>query len=164
MNVGARQRSRRTDYESFVTVTTRAYMRIRFLMTLQSTAASKPLSAAAWSGFGMLAGSLERVLIDLADVLAAWRQVRAVAPEAVAVRADGLVSALAGLLHDPDPGVLRPLRQRAAETRREKAEQLYQFALRAFTLAATAHAAPRRQDRRTAETKLHQLPPASNPR
>jgi hypothetical protein len=158
MNVGARRRSRRSDYGALIAVTTRAYLRIRFLMTLQSAAVSKPFSAAAWSGSGVLAASLERVLVDLSDVIAAWRQVRAVAPVEVAERADDVVSALAELMLDPDPGLFKPLRQRAAKARRETAEERYQLTLRAFTLADTADAAPRRRDRRSAEAELRELP------
>jgi hypothetical protein len=163
LNVGARRRARLTTYEALVTVTTRAYLRIRLVMTIQSAAASKPLSAAAWSGFGVLAASLERALADMADVIAAWRQLRGVGTVEVAVRADALVSALAALMLDPDPGLLKPFRRRSASARRVIAEERYLSTLRAFTLAATADTAPRKQDRRSAAAELRALPAAPSP-
>lgn len=144
---------RRAAYQEMHVRVLRTRLRIDNLLAIHR-ARHHPLDlVAAYTGYPTSVMALDRVLVDLAEVMDSWHSVRAHAPAPVARGADEVLTSLAGLLTNVNPGWHRPAARRRAKQLAHEATEHFSSALAEFDRLTTADAAPQRRTRKAAQRR-----------
>ena len=157
----ARRDARRLQYDALSLTVVRAQLRIDLVLAIHATMVNPLNVSVQWSGISLITQAMDRALVDLSEVIGAWHRVRALAPDSVGVKADVLLTSLAQLLQNPDPGFHRPRRRRVARNSTLEARSRYEEALRKYALACRVDTSPSRRRRREARQELEALDAAT---